>query len=105
MDTSDFLGRALGEDGFYCVFASHATENKRVQNFYTSKDALIAAAEQLDKDGFDTYFALATFQTDNSRKADNAHQFKSFFLDLDCGPGKEYADQSAALSALQKFCV
>ena len=104
MDTNDFLGRALGDDGFYCVFASHATENKRVQNFYTSKDALITAAEQLDKDGFDTYFALATFQTDNSRKADNAHQLKSFFLDLDCGPDKEYADQSAALSALQKFC-
>ena len=105
MDTKEFLRRALSTNGHYCVFASHATENKRVQHFYTSVDDVITKASELDGRGYDTYFALATFKEKGSRKADNAHELNSFFLDLDCGPSKDYEDQQAAISALRGFCT
>ena len=104
METKEFLERALGEDGYYCIFASHATDGKRIQKFFDSIDVLLTTAEQLDSEGYDTYFALATFKDTSSRKATNVDTLKSFFLDIDCGPNKDYPDQMAAISALQGFC-
>ena len=65
MDIKEFLRRVLGEDGFYCVFATRKSDDHPlVQKFYSSIDAVIDAAYNLDSDGFDTYFALATFKKD-----------------------------------------
>jgi len=49
----------------------------------------VHAAENADANGFDTYFGLATFDDVGERKAANALQMCSLFLDLDCGEGKE----------------
>ena len=105
METKEFLQRALGYGGFYCVFASRGSEDRRVQKFYDSVDAVLTTAHDLDESGFDAYFALATFEEAGSRKVTNVKQLRSFFLDLDCGPSKEYPNQSTAISALQTFCV
>ena len=67
METKEFLRRALGEDGFYCVFASRGSDDRRVQKFYDSIDTLLSTTHKLDEDGFDTYFALATFTETGSR--------------------------------------
>jgi len=104
MTTSDFLARVLGEDGYYCVFGAKAATKQRVQKFYTSIDRMVNAAVELDGNGFDAYFALATFETDESRTKDNAKQMRALFLDLDCGEDKEFPDQSAAIAALRTFC-
>ena len=104
METIDFLQRALGDDGFYCVFASHSAEDRRVQKFYDSIDAVLTTAQKLDESGFDAYFALATFRESGSRKVDNVNQLRAFFLDLDCGPSKDYANQNDAMIALRRFC-
>ena len=104
METKDFLQRALGDSGLYCVFASHGSEDRRVQKFYTSTDAVMTTAHELDKSGFNAYFALATFEVAGSRKVTNVKQLRAFFLDLDCGPSKDYPNQGAALAALRTFC-
>ena len=62
------------------------------------------AARDLDSKGYDSYFALSTFNESNSRKVSNVKQLKSFFLDLDCGETKDYPNQDEALKALQGFC-
>jgi len=101
----DFLAGVTAEDGNYCLFAANKKENKiPQQTFYSSRIALIRAAEKLDKNGYDAYFALATFETTDSRKVENVKQLRSFFLDLDCGPGKEYVDKTSAITALRLFC-
>ena len=105
MKTETFLEKVLSGDGYYCMFASRSSDSKRVQKFYTSISAVLDAAHTLDADGYDAYFALSTFEEDNSRKVDNAKQLKSFFLDLDCGVTKDYPDQNTALSALRQFCT
>jgi len=104
MKTSNFLAHVLGDDGYYCVFGAKAATKQRVQKFYTDIDRLVNAAIDLDGNGFDAYFALATFETDESRTKDNAKQLRALFLDLDCGEGKDFADKSAALLALRDFC-
>ena len=104
METKEFLRRALGEGGFYCVFASRGSDDRRVQKFYDSIDTLLNTTRRLDRDGFDTYFALATFKETGSRKVNNVKQLRSFFLDLDCGPSKDYQNQNEAIAALRSFC-
>lgn len=104
MNTRSFLETVLGDEGSYCIFANRLSDNRRVQKFYSSIESVLVAAENLDTEGFDAYYALGTFEEAGSRKADNVKQLRSFFLDLDCGAGKPFPDQAAALSALRKFC-
>jgi len=105
MDTRTFLEATLGDSGYYCVYAARRSDERKVQKFYSSIDDVVHAAQQLDDDGFDAYFALATFTEAGSRKAANVEQLRSFFLDLDCGQGKEYPTQAEALQALRGFCA
>ena len=105
MQPRAFLERALSENGYYCVFAASSSENKRIQKFYTSISAVIDETQKLDSEGYDAYFALATFEEQNSRKVSNVKQLNTFFLDLDCGPSKDYPDQNEAIDALRKFCL
>jgi hypothetical protein len=104
MDTKTFLEAVLGEDGMYCVWANRISDGRKVQKFYPTIDALIHAAHNLDGEGYDAYFALGTFDDSGSRVANNVKQLKAFFLDLDCGPTKDYATQTDALTALRSFC-
>jgi|TARA_R110000744_G_scaffold40431_1_gene91701 hypothetical protein len=104
MITKKFLSRVLGDNGNYCVFAARSRDKRREQNFYDTVDEVDTAAQELDAAGYDVYFALATFKTTENRKAYNAHQLRSIFLDLDCGPSKEYSSQAEAIADLRKFC-
>ena len=104
METKKFLESVLGDEGHYCIFAYRLSDERKVQKFYDNLDAAIHAAHNLDAEGYDAYFALGTFDQAGSRKAPNVKQLRSFFLDLDCGPTKDYATQSEALAALRSFC-
>lgn len=102
MKTKNFLELLLADEGHYCVFAAKGGSPK--QSFYTSVVDVLDAAHDYDADGYDVYFALATLETAGSRKADNVRGMKSFFLDLDCGEGKEFPDQETAIVELRAFC-
>ena len=103
MDTRTFLQDVVAGVGHYCLFAYSDTKGRK-QRFFTDMDDLLHASAQLDAQGFNTFFALATFVEDGSRKADNVHTLRSFFLDIDCGEGKDYATKKDGIQALTKFC-
>ena len=105
METKTFLKKVLGQDGHYCVFAFRTRDDKRIQKFYSSVDHVVDVAINLDKEGYDAYFALATFKEAGSRKVDNIKKLNSFFLDLDCGLSKDYKTQEQAIEALKSFCM
>ena len=67
METDTFLKAVLGGTGHYCIFAANAAQSKRVQKFYSDIGVLGAEALELDSKGYDTYFALATFEEEGSR--------------------------------------
>lgn len=109
MQTKNFLSAALGGDGYVCVFGANPVKKRVIQKLYPTIDAACAAADNLKEEGFDAYFGLATYETDKSRRADNAKSLKSFFLDIDCGPHKTEVEgypggQKDGLAALQIFC-
>ncbi len=104
MNTRDFLARVLGDSGYYCIFGLKTGGNKRVQKFYPSIGDALDAANAMDENGLNAYFALATFKTGENRTRSNAEFMRSFFLDLDCGPDKPFAKQADAIAELRKFC-
>jgi hypothetical protein len=104
MDTKTFLETVLGDEGSYCIWANRLSDKRKIQKFYPDLDAVIHAAHNLDADGYDAYYALGTFDEAGSRDASNVKQLKTFFLDLDCGPTKDYPSQTDALQALRDFC-
>ena len=104
METTEFLRGVLSSNGNYCVFAARAKDNIRIQKFYDTIEEVEQAAYKYDNDGLDVYFALSTFKEPTNRKGDNAQELRALFLDLDCGPSKEYATQQLAVAALRNFC-
>lgn len=104
MDTLDFLRAVLAETGFYCVVGLKKNSDARIQKFYPTLEAAVDVAKQLQNNGFDSYYALATFKDGLSRQVKNAQAMRSLFLDLDCGVGKRYGTQVEAVNALKTFC-
>ena len=102
MHTSDFLDHILPDVGLRVVVA--IGPKGTWQNFYS--DNLVAANQilRVDAQGFNVYHACATYKSSQSRTADNVQALKAFWLDIDCGDGKPYATQVAALIDLATFC-
>ena len=98
---TDFLNSVLPTQGTYCTVGIRSGVVK--QSFHATIDDVDDVSTALVGKGVDAYFALATFNDDSSRKVENAAFLRAFFLDLDCGTGKPYADQPAAAQALSVF--
>ena len=103
METTDFVRRVTGDAGYYSILALGPDKGKRTQKFYDTPEAAIHAALNFDSNERDAYFALGRFATADSREAGNVTSMGSFFLDLDCGAGKDYPNQGEALLSLRGF--
>ena len=104
MDNIEFLQQVLGDDGYYCIVGLKKDSDKPVQKFFKSLDDAVKVAENLMNEGYDAYYALATFEDGKSRKTANVKQLRSLFIDLDCGEGKPYETQAEAIAGLKNFC-
>ena len=106
MKTKRFLELVLAHEGEYCVWANKGVKpNERIQqSFYSSIDEILQKARDLNDEGWNAFFALGTFFDGSSRTANNMQWMKSFFLDLDCGPDKEFPSQAVAIDELRTFC-
>lgn len=79
----------------------------------TDLDDLALLARTASKSKEDVYFALASFHQESyvdetgkirRRTHENVDELKAFWLDLDCGPDKQYPDQKAAFTSLYTGC-
>jgi len=98
---NDFLTTILPTEGHYCTVGIRAGKIK--QSFHRTIEDVDEVGIGLNSQGVDAYFALASFKLMSKREADNSLFLRSFFLDLDCGEGKPYADQPEAAQALNAF--
>jgi len=64
-----------------------------------SADDAQPLAEQLDREGWDVYYAPASFRG-TKREAAGALSVQALWMDLDCGDGKIYDTPEAAMGAL-----
>lgn len=98
----EFYETVLPPTGPYCAVAILGDSVK--QTFHSTIDELITRGDEIANEGRNAYFALASFKDQSSRKADNARELRSLFLDIDCGPEKPHATQGEGKAALLKFC-
>ena len=103
LNTNDFLSAVLANNGSYCVVGLKEDGSPR-QKFVGSIEEVHALAQKLVEDQYNAYFALASFTDPKAgRTAKNAQSLKSFFIDIDCGLGKPYADQAEGMTAFKSF--
>jgi hypothetical protein len=81
---NEFYRKALPSQGVYCV-AGIDKNKKVIHEFRESIDDALTAIDQLQKNEYNVFVALNTFNG-YSRKADFAVACKTFFIDLDVDP-------------------
>ena len=95
MTPADFLAVVLPSSGHGLYCAVELT--KRKEHFYAeTTDALLPKIDAWHDKKYDTFFALATFDT--KRGAETAQFIKSFFIDMD-----GYNTKKDAATALEGF--
>lgn len=87
--------------GFYCV-AELSTPRKK-HAFSEALEEVVEQANLFNAKHLNTYFALATFETNLNREAANARWIRAFFVDIDCGVGHAYPDSHTGAMALTTF--
>jgi hypothetical protein len=103
-----FLESVLPTGGKYFLFgikqANGSASNAVRQVGVETIDELLEKSAGFVEKGFDAFFALASYKTTKSRIVANISELKSYYLDIDCGDGKPYADASEGMKALKKYC-
>ena len=108
MATTDLLTQVLAPEGegYYCIVGLRQDETRPKQTFHAT---LAEAATQIDvllQEKCNVYFACAKYKDPKEgRIQPNGDIIKAFWIDVDCGLGKPYADQVEGLSALNEFCA
>jgi hypothetical protein len=104
--TLDFLRAILPAKGVYCAVVVDQTRSFKRQIFYPTVEALAEGVLKLDQKLGDTraavYHGCAAYSR-RSRTKDAVRSLSALWLDVDAGPGKPYADQAAAIAAVQHF--
>ena len=103
---TDFLSAVLPQEGTYCV--TGIDNNGTVQNVFVNDiQSIQEQGQKLVAEKTNAFFALASYKEDEQggyrRKQEYSQWLKSFWIDVDCGEGKDYPDQATGLEALEQF--
>jgi hypothetical protein len=102
---TDFLRAVLPDQGTYCVTGIKNGVAKNI--FVNDIDSIHEEAKKLVENKVNAFYAMATYREDESgelrRKQSQTQWLKSFWIDVDCGEGKPYANQTDGLIALRNF--
>lgn len=118
MTTIDFLKTILPDTGVYFLATPSPAPYTGFRHYpFTSLRAMAAKVKELNASGETVFHACASYQHSyiesnvhgqikkQYRVNSNVSMLKSFWLDLDCGIGKPYKDQTEGAVALKKFLV
>ena len=103
MPTTELLEAVLPSEGWYCIVGLKKGGTPK-QTFHETLESAEQEIARLLEQEYDAYFACSKYETNTSRTQPNAKYIKAFWLDIDCGDGKDYPDQAAGLKALKEFC-
>jgi hypothetical protein len=104
MASYDLLNEVQPSGGWYAIVGIHKDKPLRQKLFETREEADAEIASLLSEQ-FNVFFGVAKYGSGASRTQDNVDAIKSLWLDVDCGPSKDYPDQAAAMKALRAFCA
>ena len=97
-----FYHAVLPSEGLYCALSIR--DGTVIPSFHSTIQDLYDRGNTLHAQDTNVFFALASYaDAAEGRKAANAATLKCFFVDIDCGEGKPYADQADGAAALREF--
>ena len=102
MNTKEFLEKILPTQGWYCIVGM-TPGAAPMTSWHSTIYAAASRVTELTDLGYDVYHACASFKKNTRREQKNALYCKASWLDLDCGPNKDYDSQNAAVDALVEF--
>ena len=104
MSTSKrFLETIQPVDGWKCGEIFEPGKKKPRRIWARTSEELGVMLENADAHGSTVYHAVSSYRERSTRKRENVLAIKSFWLDLDAGPGKPYVDMGQAVNALATF--
>lgn len=95
-----FYEKVLPTQGNICIVGIKGEVVR--PKFFDSLDDAINQIEAFDKNDFNTFFGTGTFEG-YQRKATASVFHRAFFVDIDCGSGKNYEYWDEGLVALHNF--
>jgi hypothetical protein len=108
MDNFDLLAAVQPEQGWYAVVGIKG--GRRQQEIVETREEFDQWVARFQNREWNVFFGVAKFSGEEdeegkrSRTKNDVVALKSFWLDIDCGPEKDYPSQGEALSALKDFC-
>jgi energy-coupling factor transporter ATP-binding protein EcfA2 len=108
MATTDLLTQVLAPEGegYYCIVGLRQDDGRPKQTFHATIAEAATKIDELLQEQCNVYFACAKYKDPKEgRIQPNGDIIKAFWIDIDCGLGKPYADQAEGLSALKEFCA
>ncbi len=103
-----FLKLVLPSEGEYFVGVKTKRGKWDGKRHQPTIGALCAYLFEADRDGSNACFAVASFTSNDSRKAENVRALRAFRIEIDYGEGHSskdiYATKADALKALDSFC-
>lgn len=102
MDEFDLLTAVQPADGWYAVVGIKG--DSRQQEIVETREEFDDWVAHFKRTRKNVFFGVAKFKDDSSRAKPNVQALKAFWLDIDCGPDKDYDTQEEGLAALQQFC-
>ena len=108
MATTDLLTQVLAPEGegYYCIVGLRQDDGRPKQTFHATIAEAATKIDELLQEQCNVYFACAKYKDPKEgRIQPNGDIIKAFWIDVDCGLGKPYADQAEGLSALKEFCA
>lgn len=102
MDNFDLLSAVQPSAGWFAVVGIKG--DSRQQEIVETREEFDDWVNHFVRTKRNVFFGVAKYYDDSSRKKSNVRALKAFWVDIDCGPGKDYATQQEGLVALKEFC-
>ena len=102
MDNFDLLGAVQPTDGWFAVVGIKG--DSKHQEIVETREEFDDWVNHFVRTKRNVFFGVAKYKDDSSRMKHNVRALKAFWLDIDCGPAKDYDTQQEGLAALRDFC-
>lgn len=102
MSDFDLLSAVQPKDGWYAVVGISGS-GKVKQRFAETREEFDTLVDQMVEEQRNVFFGVAKYNDDSGRTKGNVRALRALWLDIDCGEGKPYPDQSSGFTALRKF--
>ena len=98
----DLLTAVQPAEGWYAIVG--LSPDRMQQELVESREEADEWVKTFLKQGKNVFFGVAKYTDGKSRTKQNVKALRSLWLDIDCGPEKDYDTQNEGFEALRGFC-